>query len=184
MKLGLKQERGFTLIEVLAAIVILSIVSLVLTSYFTNAMSYSKANQNKTIMVNLARNALFYVEKEDFGKLQTYFVVNNHSSIAASDCQPPKPSETDSCSGYSGVVSNNNVLAHVLNPVVNGISYQINIEYQRSLHQEMVTSKDTIEKETSKYLIPVRIRIRDAGRVTANVNETVVEGYITDEKIR
>lgn len=53
------KEAGFTLIEVLAAIVILSIVSLVLTSYFTNAMTYSKSNQNKTIMVNLARNALF-----------------------------------------------------------------------------------------------------------------------------
>lgn len=72
MKPGLKQEKGFTLIEVLAAIVILSIVSLVLTSYFTNAMSYSKSNQNKTIMVNLARNALFYVEKQDFEAMQEF----------------------------------------------------------------------------------------------------------------
>lgn len=72
MKPGLKQEKGFTLIEVLAAIVILSIVSLVLTSYFTNAMSYSKSNQNKTIMVNLARNALFYVEKQDFKEMQEF----------------------------------------------------------------------------------------------------------------
>lgn len=72
MKSGLKQEKGFTLIEVLAAIVILSIVSLVLTSYFTNAMSYSKSNQNKTIMVNLARNALFYVEKQDFEEMSNF----------------------------------------------------------------------------------------------------------------
>lgn len=72
MKPGLKQEKGFTLIEVLAAIVILSIVSLVLTSYFTNAMSYSKSNQNKTIMVNLARNALFYVEKQDFKAMKVF----------------------------------------------------------------------------------------------------------------
>lgn len=72
MKPGLKQEKGFTLIEVLAAIVILSIVSLVLTSYFTNAMSYSKSNQNKTIMVNLARNALFYVEKQDFEAMKEF----------------------------------------------------------------------------------------------------------------
>lgn len=72
MKPGLKQEKGFTLIEVLAAIVILSIVSLVLTSYFTNAMSYSKSNQNKTIMVNLARNALFYVEKQDFKAMKEF----------------------------------------------------------------------------------------------------------------
>ncbi|MFD1903648.1 prepilin-type N-terminal cleavage/methylation domain-containing protein [Paenibacillus rhizoplanae] len=62
------KEAGFTLIEVLAAIVILSIVSLVLTSYFTHALSYSKSNQNKTIMVNLARNALFLYGEAGFLK--------------------------------------------------------------------------------------------------------------------
>lgn len=73
MKAKLREEKGFTLVEVLAAIVILSIVSLILTSYFTNALSYSKSNQNKTVMANLARNALFYMEKQNFSAMKEHF---------------------------------------------------------------------------------------------------------------
>lgn len=181
MKPGLKQENGFTLIEILAAIVILAIVSLVLTSYFTNAMSYSKSNQNKTIMVNLARNALFYVEKQDFGEMEEYF--KEHDSIEAEECT------IVNCS-YSGLFSNVSALANVLNPTVNDIRYKIKIIYQPELMDQPTstpTNRDIspIDKsDIKKYLIPVKVEV---GRVDSNgqpAYKVMLEGYITDERIR
>ncbi|MEK5257160.1 type II secretion system protein [Paenibacillus sp. FSL E2-0201] len=196
MKSGLKQEKGFTLIEVLAAIVILSIVSLVLTSYFTNAMSYSKSNQNKTIMVNLARNALFYVEKQDFEEMSNFFVTDplKHKMIVDAGEELPmiKASEcttTITCV-YSNSFVNGGALPDVLNPVVNNIKYEINIRYQFQLHQEMQEGKnsgggvDTRKSEMAPYLIPVEVKVSGNGGPGGTAYTTVVEGYITDEKIR
>lgn len=183
MKSGLKQEKGFTLIEVLAAIVILSIVSLVLTSYFTNAMSYSKSNQNKTIMVNLARNALFYVEKQDFEKMKEYFTTKGNDAIEAEECT------LVNCS-YSNLFSNMTALANVLNPTVNDIRYKINIVYQPELVNNPSSTPTNggitpIDKSAMKdYLIPVKVEV---GRVESNGQPdyyVMLEGYITDEKIR
>lgn len=196
------RQQGFTLIEVLAAIVILSIVSLVLTSYFTNAMSYSKSNQNRTIMVNLARNALFYAEKQDFEAMSLYFqgkqaeganpAIPGHSSIKASDCVPITEAAA-SCGAYQTVVTDANALANVLNPVINNISYQVNIVYQVNLHQDMLAGRisggddsemDERKKEMAPYLIPVEVTVTGPGGPQGRTSSTVVEGYITDEKIR
>jgi prepilin-type N-terminal cleavage/methylation domain-containing protein len=183
MKSGLKQEKGFTLIEVLAAIVILSIVSLVLTSYFTNAMSYSKSNQNKTIMVNLARNALFYVEKQDFEKMKDYFIKQNHDSIEASKCQTDTE-ESLKCDDYKVLVQDIATLSQVLNPAINGVIYQIDIEYQRGLHNQSLNSSDPEKQKMAAYLLPVLVKVSRADSSGGPQSEPVVEGYITDEKIR
>lgn len=176
MKSGLKQEKGFTLIEVLAAIVILSIVSLVLTSYFTNAMSYSKSNQNKTIMVNLARNALFYVEKQDFDAMKDYFITKGNDAIEAEECT------LVNCS-YSNLFSNMTALANVLNPTVNDIRYKINIIYQPELVDNPSTTP--IDKSAVKdYLIPVKVEVRRVENNEQPAYNVMLEGYITDEKIR
>ncbi|QUL54530.1 prepilin-type N-terminal cleavage/methylation domain-containing protein [Paenibacillus tritici] len=174
------QEAGFTLIEVLAAIVILSIVSLVLTSYFTNALSYSKSNQNKTIMVNLARNALFYMEKQDFEAMGRYFNVDDtspkaHPKIEAAQCNAV-------VCNYKTVFINGEVLPEVLNPFINNIEYEVNITYQADLHEEMLL--DTRKKGMAPYLIPIKVEVTGPGGPNANTVSTVVEGYIADEKIR
>ncbi|WP_342420785.1 prepilin-type N-terminal cleavage/methylation domain-containing protein [Paenibacillus sp. FSL E2-0178] len=179
------REEGFTLIEVLAAIVILSIVSLVLTSYFTNALSYSKSNQNKTIMVNLARNALFYMEKQDFEAMGNFFKVSDvtaaeHPKILADQCTDVAKVP---CS-YNGLVKDETVLQKVLNPSINGINYTINIAYQADLYSQMKLSEDVIKQRAADYLIPVLITVRSPEKNSGNATETVVEGYIRDEEIR
>lgn len=185
------REAGFTLIEVLAAIVILSIVSLVLTSYFTNALSYSKSNQSKTVMVNLARNALFYMEKQDFEEMSNYFNVADknkgaeHPDIKAAQC-------TASVCNMKSEFINGDVLPEVLNPVINDIAYEVNITYQAELHQDMLEGRsgngtndpDPRKKDMAPYLIPVQVEVTGPGGPNANTASTVVEGYITDEKIR
>lgn len=181
MKSGLKQEKGFTLIEVLAAIVILSIVSLVLTSYFTNAMSYSKSNQNKTIMVNLARNALFYVEKQDFEEMKEY--LKKHNSIEATKCKQDTE-DSPKCDAYKALVQDTDTLSQVLNPSINGVNYQIEIEYQRDLHNQSLNSSDPEKQKMAAYLLPVLVKVSRADSSGGPQSEPVLEGYITDEKIR
>jgi prepilin-type N-terminal cleavage/methylation domain-containing protein len=177
-------EQGFTLLEVLASIVILSIVSLVLTSYFTNAMTYSKSNQNKTIMVNLARNALFYMEKQDFAEINDYFLKHpDDAVIKADDCN------NSGCALMNSIPFTGSP-ASVLNPTVNGIAYQIDVVYQPEIWNEEVQPSSTsgtsaIDLSNSReYLLPVLVKVRRAEPGNQPVYDIKVEGYITDERIR
>ncbi|CAH1209521.1 hypothetical protein PAECIP111892_03237 [Paenibacillus auburnensis] len=182
-----KEEGGFTLIEVLAAIVILSIVSLVLTSYFTNALTYSKSNQNKTIMVNLARNALFYMEKQDFEKVQEFFVTQDYS-LSADVCRIDACDDDSSPEGNAYQQAfNTESLAHVLHPKVNGIDYSINVVYQRGLLEESDSEDGAVDEldkaDIRDYLLPVKVVVtRDSESGPSAPVE--VEGYISNEEIR
>lgn len=185
-------EQGFTLIEVLAAIVILSIVALVLTSFFTRSLTYSKANQNKTIMINLARNALFYAEKQDFDQLKDYFVTRGNSQIACGSSSAdtaPVPCSTynwfaqeDTFDSSQGDATS--TLEAVLNPLVNQIQYHITITFQRDTYRNWNSpDSQSFKKDIAPYLLPVQVVVRDTSD-TSGAKQTVVEGYITDEKIR
>ncbi|WP_208414529.1 type IV pilus modification PilV family protein [Paenibacillus castaneae] len=169
MKKRAANEAGFTLIEVLAAFVILSVVALAMTSFFTNALSYAKGNQNKTVMINLARNTLFYMEKQNFETIKAYFDNPENKKISC---------DATSCSlELQKLVSNGDQLFAILNPVVNGITYKIEIEYQENL-------KEDLGEKMSNYLLPINVQVEpvEGGRNKREV--TMVEGYITNEKIR
>lgn len=176
MSLKCKEERGFSLVEVLAAIVILSIFTLVLTSYFTNALSSTKHNQSKTVMIHLARNTLFYFEKQEFAKMEQYFREDAKGTISSEECIRDPESQAADCSSYSDLVYDPDVLNSVLNPVINGITYSITIAFQPELDGKL-------EADTRPYLVPVSVTVRGPGD-SGGRNQTVLEGYITDEKIR
>ncbi|WP_454192047.1 PulJ/GspJ family protein [Paenibacillus sp. Marseille-Q7038] len=193
MKAQIQKEQGFTLVEVLAATIILSIVSLVVVSYFMNAHSYAKSNQNKTVMVNLARNALVYLEKQDFTKMKEYFTADKEVSpiIKGSSCIQVAKCE------YNSLFVNAHSLPEVLNPKVNNVQYELVISYQSKLHQQLKdgTTLKSLDvhigidsaqgRETSaSYLLPVKVTVTGPGGPRGHRSEAVVEGYITDEKIR
>ncbi|WP_424766790.1 type IV pilus modification PilV family protein [Paenibacillus sp. sgz302251] len=164
-----ESEAGFTLVEVLAAFTILSIVAIAMTSFFSNALTYAKDNQSKTVMVNLARNVLFYMEKQKFEPIEAYFKegdqANTEISCAARGCEAEK------------LVSNGDQLFDVLTPTVNGITYTITIEYQKD-----ITAR--LEGKMSNFLLPINVIVKPLnGRNNAR-DITMVEGYITNEKIR
>lgn len=172
-----KDEQGFSLIEVLAAITILSIFTLVLTSYFTQALSSTKHNQSKTVMIHLARNTLFYIEKQPFARLNEYFREDGNLSISSEQCQRNSESEVVDCNVYAGLVYDPMVLESVLNPVINGVHYSVTITYQADDLEPELTS------EARRYLLPVSVTVQGPGD-KGKRNSAVVEGYITDEKIR
>ncbi|MCM3750061.1 type II secretion system GspH family protein [Paenibacillus pasadenensis] len=198
-------EQGFTLLEIMASIVILSIVALTLSGFFVQAMSYSKQNQNKTIAVHLARNALAYIQKEAYAPLHDYFTVadagGGYPALEAAQCRP-----SGGCERYSEFVADTATLAHVLNPEINGVAYAVKITYQPELAPYL--ELDPEEKEASAlaasptagsiapasggaagssalsaYLMAVQVEVSSdtGGRRSESVR---VEGYLTDETIR
>lgn len=176
----LRHEDGFSLIEVMAAIVILSVIIMMGMTYFSNSLSYNKTNENKTVMVNLARNALVYAEKQDFASWKKYLITDNKGTIAGTSC-----TSSSACSAYSFLVSNSSldVLARVLNPNVNGVQYTVTIRYQPTSTTVTNTSTAATDiRNNTSYLLPIQVSVQATGR--SNITGTSVEGYITNETIR
>ncbi|MGF7031331.1 prepilin-type N-terminal cleavage/methylation domain-containing protein [Paenibacillus mucilaginosus] len=175
------REEGFTLIEVLAASVILAIAGLTMTAFFINAMSYNKANQNKTVMVNLARNALFYMEKRSFKEMEKY-LVTYEMNISTEEC-----GDDPRCSGKSMnalLIDTDRFpgLWDVLNPSVNGIEYTITVSH----HKENKVEGGGLDTTSfTKHLLPVMVEVRaKSDDAPTKYRSTEVRGYITDESIR
>ncbi|MOA11949.1 hypothetical protein D3C78_1319120 [compost metagenome] len=82
------------------------------------------------------------------------------------------------------LVQDTETLSQVLNPAINGVNYQIEIEYQRDLHNQSLNSSDPEKQKMAAYLLPVLVKVSRADSSGGPQSEPVVEGYITDEKIR
>jgi prepilin-type N-terminal cleavage/methylation domain-containing protein len=183
------RDEGFTIIEVLAATVILSVVSLAMMAFFIQAMSYNKGNQNKTVMINLARNALFYMEKQNFKTIQDYFITDsitltptNNPAISPKNC-----STSNICSPnalQTLFVNQIPLLWDVLNPTVNEIDYQISISYQYEITEDL--KGDLVKQGVEKYLLPIRVEVtvKDNNLNNGRNKPVIVEGYIANETIR
>jgi prepilin-type N-terminal cleavage/methylation domain-containing protein len=178
------RESGLSLVEVLAALVILSVVSLALTSFFTNALTYAKGNQSKTVMVNLARNALFYMEKQPFAPIDAYFSDAANTEITCGETCSPSVSQLVDRSSFS-------VLQQVLNPSINGVQYKVSIIYQRSMHEAMLNDSDDLvnlnepeRDKMAKELLPVVVKVVRADGKSGARNTAEVEGYIASERVR
>ncbi|MFE7063091.1 prepilin-type N-terminal cleavage/methylation domain-containing protein [Sutcliffiella sp. NPDC057660] len=74
MKKLFKEDSGFTLLEVLISMTILSVVVIGMMSFFQNSFSYVKENESKTVATQVARNVMNYVEKQDFSKMEGYLM--------------------------------------------------------------------------------------------------------------
>ncbi|PLT43563.1 hypothetical protein B8V81_1994 [Paenibacillus pasadenensis] len=183
------EEQGFTLLEIMASIVILSVVALTLSGFFVQAMSYSKQNQSKTIAVHLARNALASIQKEPFVPLRDYLAVpdagGSYAVLDGSRC------ESD-CADYAELVRDPAVLLHVLRPEVNGVAYVVRISYQPELTPYLDIGPDAEDEgrsaaaggaeALSAYLLPVQVEV--AAETGGRSDSVRVEGYLTDETIR
>jgi len=172
MDKGKSSEAGFTLIEVLASVVILSIVSMAMLAFFNNAMNYNKGNQNKTVMINLARNTLFYMEKQSYDELKAYF--KTYDQITLQNCHADMQ-----CLDGDLLPSMRSGIYDAFHSEINGIKYISTVTYQRSL----VNATDG--KWT--YLLPIKVTVKEETPPSShngNRYQADVEGYVVDESIR
>lgn len=74
----LNNERGFTLIEVVASIVIIAIVLISFSQLFIQTNKTAAKNNEKLVTVNLADAALVKLKSETFAKNSSITNVNNY----------------------------------------------------------------------------------------------------------
>lgn len=79
-------DRGFTLLEVLLSVTILSIVIISFLAFFNQAYSYTKQNEDKTVFINVARNVLYYMEQQDYTAMNAYLGNDSTKEITFDDC--------------------------------------------------------------------------------------------------
>ncbi|SDX96454.1 prepilin-type N-terminal cleavage/methylation domain-containing protein [Paenibacillus sp. CF384] len=183
------RESGFTLVEILTCLIILSVAGLAMTGFFVHALSYAKGNQNKTVMVNLARNTLFYMQKQsNFDAITKFYKIgqpigigDDIDDIDSKNCLK----DSGSCLQYESLFSDPQSLYYILNPEINGIAYRVKVIYQDELNDLDSTTDGNI----GKYLIPIKVIVTsapsDGEDVSSSKRESAeVEGYITDEAIR
>lgn len=95
---GLKNSRGFTLLEVMVAIIILSIALISLSGLLTKSMRSTTFGKNTTIADNLAR------EKMEELKMQS---ILNFNTVVVLPCAPADPEIVDCVAGSNPLTGAN-----------------------------------------------------------------------------
>ncbi|MFT4412808.1 type IV pilus modification PilV family protein [Fredinandcohnia humi] len=155
-------NKGFSLIEVLVSLSILSIVIVSMLGFFTQAFSYTQKNEDKTLGLYVARNMLVYMERQSFTKiLETYL--------------PPDSSETieitnENCNDIhsSGDYVFDEFCSDMFSSTFNNVDYKIKIDIR---HHE--------DTNLGNYIIPTSVSV-----TWNDQNEVVLEGYIKNDSIR
>lgn len=157
----LKNNDGFTLIEVLLSLMILGIVLTTATSLFSQAYSYTHMNQNKTVGINVARNVLYYIEQLDYNIVEDSYFLNSTTKskeLSIENCNDRDSSgnrifNEDTCNGFFSTEINN-------------------VQFET-----IVTISKHSDDKLQDYLFPVEVTVQ-WGKQTASV-----EGLIKNEKI-
>lgn len=133
---SLYNKNGFTLLEVLLSLTLLVIIAIPLLSYFYNSYSYTTQSQNKTVAINIARNVVHYLEKQNFSAMKTYLETEKTSNTKKytmldwSDCgKKVHISSTGTYETplfYEGNLPTDSVCTAVLKPKVNDQTYDEN----------------------------------------------------------
>ncbi|WP_191090677.1 type II secretion system protein [Niallia endozanthoxylica] len=146
-------ENGLTLVEVLVSITILAIILTSFLSFFNQAYSYTKKNEDKTVGINVAKNVLYYFEQQDYETFSNYISKNSEAStMTYNSCADPtlnfSSEEVKVCHGF-------------FSTTINNTPFETTVTLQK--HESL-----------SDYLIPVKVT------VTWNENKqtATVEGVI------
>lgn len=156
----LRDESGVSLLEVLLSMTILGIIFISVMNLFSQSYTYTKANEDKTVGINVARNVLYYMEQVPFKNMQDEL---------AND--PNKPQDlkdqkliftNDSCSKSN--LFNEDVCKGIFETKLNNMKFSTTVTVQN--HQEA---------ESRDYLIPVEVTVKWSDK------SATVRGYIKNE---
>jgi prepilin-type N-terminal cleavage/methylation domain-containing protein len=192
------RANGFTLLEVLLSITILSTVAIGMFYFFTNAMKYTTYNQGKTVAINIARGVLAYMERLDFATLKQYVDNEIHHS--------DKPFvQLDASYCNLQLFDNEQVCEAILRPTINNVTYdetrihvflipyndkkawdelqttppeEFPASLKKKIRNENIANLDT---DLQNYLLKIYVIVRWGDR--ADESEWV-EGVIANETIR
>ncbi|PLR72799.1 type IV pilus modification PilV family protein [Bacillus sp. UMB0728] len=159
LKKILSSSKGLTLVEVLLSLTILSIILLGSMKFFTQAYSYTSGSQNKTAGINVARNALMYIENESFIEIRKKFTDDPAEEMKITICDESyRGAWKDGSSLHSAEAEG--VQSCTSTPIViNNVEYEVTIAMPEGHVPEIDASsiplKATVEWEGSET--PVKI---------------------------
>ncbi|MGE7601027.1 type II secretion system protein [Peribacillus sp. NPDC097675] len=157
----LKKQRGFTLVEVLASIAILGVITITAMAFFTQSYDYTKRNQSKTVGINVARNVINYFDQLEFNELYKQYEIASLESeegikITLADCNTRPSLHKTSCS-------------EILQPTINNYKYDTEIILKKYNPNEAVSDTGY---DLNKNLIGIEVK------VVWEDKETRVEGLL------
>lgn len=145
-------KNGFTLIEVLLSLTLIFLIVFPLFGFFLQAYGYTMESKNKTIAVNIARNVVNYMEKQNIYVMKAFLdtnedgnkfaLINWENCVVDKDCVTTDADgnkDFSSCSEAtiedfplftSGVddtgnkIEDGSICISVLSPEVNNIDYK------------------------------------------------------------
>lgn len=156
----IQSDKGLTLIEVLVSVTILGIVLLAFLQFFIQANTFTNQNLKKTVGVNVARNALMYIENDSFLEVKNRFIENeeNYLFVCSNgyqyDVNPTPP-------GLCNFIK------------INNLPYEVSY---KAIGDKAVWSK----RESS--VIPMEVEVR--WEINGRAFNTTLEGKVTSEDIR
>ena len=170
----LKNNRGLTLIELLVSITILGIVLLSFMNFFLQSSTYTNSNQKKTVGVNVARNVLMFMEKQDFLEIRNFFNEVNTGQHSPEDDFLALFICNDSYLTFSNSAAESEIsqaCPQKKNITVNGL------EYEASISSEEVSSSEEL-----KSYIPITVKVR--WTIDDHEYSTTLDGKVKSEDIR
>lgn len=142
----LKNNQGLTLIEVLVSITLLGIVLTTFLSFFNQAYSYTKKNQDKTVGINVARNVLYYLEQQDYHLIQAQYF---------SGITPPEkvPLTIGNC---TDPVFDSVVCKGFFSSKVNNVDYTASVNLTRDVKDDT----NQLKPDLTMYLTGVEVEVK------------------------
>ncbi|MDE3839785.1 prepilin-type cleavage/methylation domain-containing protein [Bacillus methanolicus] len=170
LKKILDSSKGFTLIEILTSLTILGIILIGCMKFFTQAYSYTNMNQKKTAAINVARNAMMYIENESFIEIREKFKKNPEEELTLMICSNSE--DKDEPNDPYGKFWKGETPGPSCSPItINNVKYDVKIQAN--------SDKNDYDRN---YILPITVKVEWA--INGKVNETEIEGVMKSEDIR
>jgi prepilin-type N-terminal cleavage/methylation domain-containing protein len=143
----LKNQQGLTLIEVLVSITLLGIVLTSFLSFFNQAYSYTKKNQDKTVGINVARNVLYYIEQQDYNRIHEQYFPSKNSpekvKLTIENCKDPVFDSRAVCVGF-------------FSSIINNVTYSTAVTLNSNVNDDV----NQIKPDLAMYLTGVEVEVK------------------------
>ncbi|EIJ79052.1 hypothetical protein PB1_15879 [Bacillus methanolicus PB1] len=168
LKKFLHNSKGLTLIEILVSLTILGIIMIGCMKFFTQAYSYTNMNQKKTAAINVARNAMMYIENESFIEIRQKFEEDPKEELTLMICDNPE--DKDDPNDPYEKFWNGEAPGSSCSPItVNDIKYDVKV-------------RADLDKDNRDFFLPITVEVQWV--INDKENKIEIEGVMKSEDIR
>jgi hypothetical protein len=154
--------------ETMLSITILGIVMLGVMTLFKQAYLYTILNEDKTVGINVARNALMYMKKQSFIELKNYFT-DTDKELKILICETIDENG-NTIENYQFFAEAASIPATCENIEINNTKYDITVQAEEN------------KENYQSYFIPIKVIVTWERN---NIEQsTELKGVITSEDIR